>query len=318
MPDFRLDILGANSAVPSLGRYPTAQLLTWDSGTLLIDCGEGTQIRLLEYGLKSSKIDYICISHLHGDHCFGLPGLLNSLILSGREKPLKIYGPKGIINFLEATIHLRQIENRFDLDIFEQDHETSTILFEDSTVVVSSFPLVHRIPTIGFKIEEKKPSIKYNKEKVKGLSVDQMKKLANGNDIIDDTGTLVPKGVFIKDILPPTSYAFCSDTIYNPQLVQYIKGVTVLYHESTFLNEMEEEAAKRYHSTAKQAALIADEAQVKVLVLGHFSNRYRNVIPFIEEASQVFSNVFVAETGKSFQFNGFGLESEKNLSKITD
>jgi ribonuclease Z len=302
---FDLLILGSSSASPTAERHPTSQLLNIAERYFLIDCGEATQIQLRKYKAKLQAIDHILISHLHGDHFFGLPGLLSTMSLLGRKQKLTIYCPEDLKLIID-TIN-KASDTIFNFEIIWQftNDEGLNLLFEDNKVEVYSFPLKHRIYCTGFLFKEK-PLLrnvdKYKLEKL-NISVADILKLKKGLDVVNEDGKLIKN----KDatIAPPEprSYAYCSDTIFYKKNVKFIKEVTVLYHESTFLEDKKDRAKKTFHSTAKQAAEIAKLAEAKKLLLGHFSARYGNLNSFIDEAKPIFENCELALEGKVFKIN---------------
>lgn len=301
--NFDLLILGSSSASPSSERHTSSQLLNISERYFLIDCGEATQIQLRKYKAKFQAIDHVFISHLHGDHFFGLPGLLGSMHLLGRKQSLTIYGPeelKTIIELINTVSHTRlNFEIRW---VFTNDKEM-TLLFEDAKVEVYSFPLKHRIFCTGFLFKEKplpRKIDKYLLEKYKVSHAD-IHALKAGFDIVNENGESIQNKEVTIDPPLERSFAYCSDTIFDKQLIRYIKGVDLLYHESTFLEDHKERAKKTYHSTAKQAAEIAKEAGVGQLLLGHFSARYYDTGLFKQEAESVFVNCVLAEDGKKIK-----------------
>ena len=302
----KLTILGYNSAVPTVRTNPTSQLLECNNQYFLIDCGEGTQVQLRKARVKFTHINTIFISHLHGDHVFGLIGLISSFHLLGRTEPLTIYGPKGIKKLIEVQLLLTESSNQFDINFIELTSLKSELIYENNKLCVWTIPLNHRIYTNGFLFKEKvKPRrlnmdvIKYNPE----IEVCDYHNLKLGKDFITQSGDII-KNEYLT--LPPKhsySYAFCSDTKFSPDIVPLIKGVDVLYHEATFLDELRELASKTGHTTAHQAAEIAKMAKVKVLILGHFSNRYTDISILKEEAGQVFFNTILPEELLTLDFN---------------
>lgn len=302
----KLTILGYNSAVPTVRTNPTSQLLECNNKHFLIDCGEGTQVQLRKARVKFTHINTIFISHLHGDHVFGLIGLISSFHLLGRTEPLTIYGPKGIKKLIEVQLLLTESSNQFDINFIELTSLKSELIYEDNKLCVWTIPLNHRIYTNGFLFKEKlKPRrlnmdvIKYNPE----IEVCDYHNLKLGKDFITQSGDII-KNEYLT--LPPKhsySYAFCSDTKFSPNIVPLIKEVDVLYHEATFLDELRELASKTGHTTAYQAAEIAKMANVKVLILGHFSNRYTDISILKEEAGQVFFNTILPEELLTLDFN---------------
>lgn len=300
----KLNILGCYAATPTTLFNPSAQLLEIKNHLLLIDCGEGTQVQLRKQKIKFSRINHIFISHLHGDHFFGLPGLISSFRLLGREKELHIYGPEGIKEAITLLLKLGNSWTNYPLLFHELTSEGSEVIFEDDKVSVTTLPLDHRVYTNGFLFKEKEGERKLNVEAAKKYRIDksQFQNIKKGAPIILDDGSLLPNKIISHPPSKPKSYAYCSDTAYMPELVKLIKGVDVLYHEATFLDTEELLAKKTKHSTAKEAARIAKKAGVGRLILGHFSTRYKTLDHFIEEASKQFPNVALAADGKIFQF----------------
>ena len=293
-----LTILGYNSAIPTVKSAPTAQFLEMSERNFLIDCGEGTQVQLRRAKAKFSKINHIFISHLHGDHCFGLPGLVSSFQLLGREIPLHIYGPKGIKELMEVILKLTETNKGFDLIFHELESKKSELIFEDNRVEVHTIPLKHRVYCNGYLFKEKLKSRHLNMQKIKKypeIEICDYQNIKNGKDFILKDGYILKNEILT---LPPeasVSYAFCSDTQYSESIVPIIKGVDLLYHETTFLDEMKDLAKYTGHSTALEAAKIAQKAKVKKLILGHFSNRYSDYTEFEREARTIFENTFVPE-----------------------
>ena len=293
-----LTILGYNSAIPTVKSAPTAQFLEMSERNFLIDCGEGTQVQLRRAKAKFSKINHIFISHLHGDHCFGLPGLVSSFQLLGRETPLHIYGPKGIKELMEVILKLTETNKGFDLIFHELESKKSELIFEDNRVEVHTIPLKHRIYCNGYLFKEKPKSRHLNMQEIKKypeIEICDYQNIKNGKDFILKDGYILKNEILT---LPPealVSYAFCSDTQYSESIVPIIKGVDLLYHEATFLDEMKDLAKYTGHSTALEAAKIAQKAKVKKLILGHFSNRYSDYTEFEQEARTIFENTFVPE-----------------------
>ncbi|RZK20176.1 MAG: ribonuclease Z [Hymenobacter sp.] len=298
---FELQILGSASATPMTGRHPTAQLLAVGEGRYLIDCGEGTQWRLLEHRRRLSSLRVIFISHLHGDHYFGLFGLLGSLHLQGRQEPLTIVGPPGL-DFVLTTQALHSgVHYGFNLTFVPVDTEAHAVVYEDALVRVRSLPMRHRIPCCGYLFEEQPRRDKLLKERLPaGLSPAELTQLAQGHDLPADPATSRPAVTHAEVSVPaaaPRRYAFCSDTLYTPALAELVHGVEVLYHEATFLEELRERAAQTHHSTAHQAAELARAAQVGKLLIGHFSSRYKQLATHLHEAQAVFPNTELAIEG---------------------
>ncbi len=300
----KLTILGSHSALPTISKHPTSQVLEINGHLFLIDCGEGTQVQLRKYKVKFSRIKHIFISHLHGDHFFGLPGLISSFTLLGREAELHIYGPKGIKAVILLMLKVGKAYTNYPLYFHELEQTTSQLIFEDDTLTVETIPLKHRVYTNGFLFREKPGERKLDIEAARKANVhlSYYNKIKQGFDVMSEDGVLVSNKEITFDPPPSKSYAFCSDTAYKPDIVPQLKKVDVLYHESTFLEEHKELCVRTKHSTAKEAALIAKEANVGILILGHYSGRYGNLELFREEAEEIFGNVELAEDGKSFNF----------------
>lgn len=300
----RLTILGCYAATPRTFTNPTSQVLDIQNHMFLIDCGEGTQVQLRKYKIKFSRINHIFISHLHGDHFFGLPGLISTFRLLGREKELHIYGPKGIKEAITLFLKLGDSWTNYPLIFHELEDKGPHLLFEDDKVIVKTIPLDHRVYTNGFLFQEKEAPRTLNVEAARSLGVDrsQFNNIKKGMDGLDKNGNTIPNKKLTFDPDPPKSYAFCSDTVYRETVVPYIKDVDVLYHESTFLDSESHLCEKTKHATAKQAARIAKLANAKQLILGHYSTRYKSIELFRREAMEVFQNVELADDGKTFQF----------------
>ena len=298
----KLTILGCHSATPRENKHTTSQLLEVGGNLFLIDCGEGTQIQLRKSKVKFSRIQHIFISHLHGDHFYGLIGLISTFRLLGRTAMLHIYGPKGIKENITLQLKLAKSWTDYPLHFHELEQDSSQVVFEDETVRVETLPLDHRIYTNGFLFTTQASKRKMNVDAIKDFDLlpFHFKQLQQGADVTLEDGRILENEVYT---LPPSKskkYAYCSDTAYFEPLVPGIKEVDLLYHEATFLEKNSDLAANTKHSTAKQAAQIAKMANVKQLMLGHFSNRYPNKEDFITEASDTFQNVILAEDLKTF------------------
>lgn len=292
----KLTILGYNSAVPKRKVAPTAQLLEVESRMFLIDCGEGAQVQLRKAKAKFSRINHIFISHLHGDHVFGLIGLISSFQLLGRETPLHIFGPKGIQDFIMNQLRHTESKCTYELIFTELDKTESIKIYEDEKVEVFTIPLQHRIYTNGYLFREKPKLRKLNIDAIHTypeIEICDYENLRRGRDFKLENGELIPNSKLTFDPPKTQSYAFCSDTRYWPEIVPIIKGVDLLYHESTFLSDLQEMADRTAHSTAKEAAMIARDAEVGQLILGHFSNRYEDLSVFLDEAKPVFGNTIL-------------------------
>jgi ribonuclease Z len=299
-----LTILGCYAATPRTFTNPTSQVLEIRNRLFLIDCGEGTQIQLRKNKIKFSKINHVFISHLHGDHFFGLIGLISTFALLNRVNDLHIYGPKGIKEIICLQLKLSNSWTSYGLFFHELESKESEIVFEDDKVIVKTISLKHRVYTNGFLFQEKIRERKLDVNTVRNYEIDKCyyQNIKNGKDITLDDGRVIENHLLTFDPIPPMSYAFCSDTVYDESIIPVINEVDVLYHESTFLESEEKLAEKTMHSTAKQAAKIALKANVKQLILGHYSTRYESIEAFKTEAETVFSNILLGDDGKSFEF----------------
>jgi len=304
MPQMKLTILGCHSATPTNSAHPTAQVLELKGHLFLIDCGEGTQMQLRKYRVKFSRIRHIFISHLHGDHFFGLPGLISTFRLLGREAELHIYGPKGIKEAILLLLKLGKSYTNYPLFFHELEETIPQVIFEDDAVTVETIPLCHRVYTNGFLFKEKPNERKLNVDAARKFNIDlsYYHKIKQGFDVENKDGKHIPNNRITFDPPPAKSYAYCSDTAYCPEIIAQIADSTVLYHEATFLEKDKHLSKKTKHSTAKEAALIAQSANAGTLILGHYSGRYGNLDLFKNEALEVFGNVELAEDGKSFSF----------------
>lgn len=302
-PTFELLVLGTSSASPTATRNPSAQLLNISERFFLIDCGEATQIQLRKFKAKFQGIDHIMISHLHGDHFFGLPGLLSSMHLLGRKQSLTIYAPAGLKELVENINRVSESTLSYPINWINTNDAGLNLIFEDQKVEVFSFPLKHRIYCTGFLFKEKTLPRKIDKYRLEKLNISlaDILRLKNGEDVINLNGQLIKNEEATIDPDAPRSFAYCSDTIFDTSVVGFIKNSDLLYHESTFLEDNLERAKKTFHTTATQAAHIAKQARVKQLLLGHFSGRYPNVEPFLQEARAVFENCVIAEEGKKIK-----------------
>ena len=299
-----LTILGCHAATPKISAHPTSQVLEMRGHVFLIDCGEATQVQLRKYKIKFSRIKHVFISHLHGDHFFGLPGLISTFHLMGRETEMHIYGPKGIKEAILLLLKLGNSYTKYPLYFHELEADSPEIIFEDEKVSIETIPLVHRVYTNGFLFKEKPADRKLDADAARELNVDlsYYNKIKKGSDVVNQDGKLIPNAEITFDPPPPKSYSYCSDTVYNPSMVPQISRSTVLYHESTFLEAHRHLCEKTKHSTASDAGLTAKQAQVGTLILGHYSGRYGNLELFRNEARKYFDNVLLAEDGKSFSF----------------
>ena len=299
----QLTILGCYAATPRSITNPTSQVLEIKNRMFLIDCGEGTQVQLRKNKIKFSKINQIFISHLHGDHFFGLIGLISTFSLLGRTTDLHIYGPKGIKEIILMQLRFSNSWTNYGLYFYELESDESVTVFEDEKVSVTTIPLQHRVYTNGFLFQEKVGERKLNMDAVLNYEIESCyyQKIKNGKDITLEDGRIIPNSELTFDPIQPKSYAFCSDTVYHEPIIPIIENVDVLYHESTFLDSEESLAQKTLHSTAKEAARIALKANVKQLILGHYSTRYESITLFKEEAETIFPEVLLAEDSKTFE-----------------
>jgi ribonuclease Z len=301
----KLTILGCYSATPRTLGNTTSQVLEINNNMFLIDCGEGTQVQLRRHKVKFNRIKRIFISHLHGDHFYGLVGLISTFRLLTREADLHVYGPKGIKEIITLQLKLADSWTDYNLYFHELSSKASELIYEDDTVEVHTIPLTHRVYTNGYLFKEKEGERSLNIDAVKAanINVAYYRKLKQGFDIENEDGVVIDNTKVTFPANAPKSYAFCSDTVYKPSIVPIIKDVDVLYHESTFLEAHAHLAPKTKHSTAKEAAQIAKQANAKTLVLGHYSSRYPDLELFRAEARDVFENVELAEDGKTFDFS---------------
>ncbi len=297
----KLTILGCGSAAPSLLRANTAQILEMAGKVILIDCGEGTQWQMLKRKISAFKIDIIFISHLHGDHYLGLPGLLNTLSLYGRQKPLKIFGPKGIKSLLFHNFKEAEIFPNYKVSVIEINAKKKRKIYNEEELSVIAIPLQHRVPCYGYHFEQNHNSLKINKEKCDNASLgfDAIKEFKNANDIV--SGGIKYS---YKDYTSPyhfrKTYTFITDTLFLPQLASIFPETDILYHESTYLNNLLDKAVTTFHSTALQAAEMAKLCNARLLVLGHFSSRYPHTDELLAEAKTIFPNTELADDGKIF------------------
>ena len=302
----KLTILGCHSATPRVNSHPTSQFLEIKNHNFLIDCGEGTQVQLRKYSIKFSKIKHIFISHLHGDHFYGLVGLISTFRLLNRETELHIYAPKGLKEIITLQLKLSNSWTHYPLFFHQLTSTKSELIFEDKKVEVHTIPLDHRIYTNGFLFKEKIGERKLNMGAIykhSEIEICDYQNLKIGRDFVLENGTVLKNETLTFDPVTPISYAFCSDTSYYPEIIPTIKNASCLYHETTFLEDKEKLATTTKHSTAAQAASIAKQANVKQLIIGHYSGRYKSISGFKKEAQEIFKNTLLAETGKVFEIS---------------
>lgn len=294
-------ILGNNSALPAFDRHPTAQVVTLDDQLFLVDCGEGTQMQLARYKIRWGRINHIFISHLHGDHYFGLPGFLHSMGLLNREHDLHLYAPAAVEKILQ--LQFEASHTRLPYSLFFHPLEKEGLLVKTDRWQVSCFATKHRIPCFGFRFEQIKPPRRLNPEKAIRYEIPAAfyDRLKWGEDYTNKKGELV-KNEWVTEAAPrPRSYAYCADTIYDEELIEKIKGVDILYHETTYLKDLADRAALRFHATTVQAASIALQAGVVKLLIGHFSSKYDKLDLFEQEAREVFENTSLALEGVTYK-----------------
>jgi ribonuclease Z len=298
---FELTVLGSNSAIPTANRHPSAHLLNVNERFYLIDCGEGTQIQLRKYGFKFQRIGHIFISHLHGDHFFGLIGLITTMNLLGREKPLTIHAHKELQELI--TYQLKVSKSWIDFEIhYNHLPVDNQIILDDGMVTVQTVPLSHRIPCCGFVFREKVHDRKLLMPVIENhnIPVVLLKGIKEGNDFVARTGKVIPNSELTLAAPPSRSFGYCTDTKYKEDIVPLISNVDLLYHESTFTEEHKERAKKTYHCTAKDAATIAKLANVSKLLLGHYSVRYKSLTPLLAEARAVFDRSALSVEGETY------------------
>lgn len=294
-------ILGNNSAVPAFDRHPTSQVVTLDGQNFLVDCGEGTQIQMIKYKIRRGRISHIFISHLHGDHYFGLVGLINSFGLLNHQQPLHVFGPSPLQQIIEMQLKVAETQLSYDLHF----HTISgpATLVDDEKIEIKCFPTQHRIECYGFSFREKKKPRRLIIESVKENSIPLhfYENLRNGEDFLTSGGEVIRNEWLTEEAPKGRSYAFCADTRYTETILEHIQGFDLIYHESTYLDSLRDRAEERFHSTTKQAAMIAQKASVKRLLLGHFSSKYDTLEEFEQEAREVFPDTELALEGVSYK-----------------
>jgi ribonuclease Z len=297
---FGVTILGNNSALPAYDRHPTAQVITLNEQLFLIDCGEGTQMQLSKYKIRRSRINHIFISHLHGDHYFGLPGLLTSFGLMSREHDLHIHAPEPLKPILDLLFSAA--DTKFPFTIHFHPLKTEGAIIEEDKFSVECFRVYHRIECWGFIIREKKKPRKIDIDRIIRYSIPAIdyEKLKQGEDYITESGEVIKNEAVTLPASPAKSYAFCADTIYNENIGHKLRNITMLYHETTYLKNLEERAASRFHSTTTQAANIALLAKAKKLLIGHFSSKYEMLDDFLFETMEVFPDTQLAIEGATY------------------
>ncbi|MDY0343961.1 MAG: ribonuclease Z [Lentimicrobium sp.] len=302
MNTFSVTILGSSAAIAARNRGLTAQVLRYGRELFLIDCGEGTQFQLRRYKIPMGHINHIFISHLHGDHFFGLIGLLSTWHLLRRIQPLQIYAPAPLEHILKIQLEASGTELNYPLTFHRVSAEASQLILNHPQLEVSTLPLIHRVPTTGFLFREKEQPRRINPETIHqyGVPFQFIESLRWGDDFTDPSGKVIPNAELTFPAPESRSYAYCSDTAYNESLIPLIADSTVLYHEATFMHDRVASAAEKGHSTSIQAATIAAKAKVRRLLLGHFSARYEELLPLLEEAQNVFKDSVIVEDGTTY------------------
>lgn len=300
-----LTILGSNSAMPTSERFTSAHVLNVHEHLFLIDCGEATQIRFRQLKLRFNKLNHIFISHLHGDHYFGIFGLISTFQMLGRKNDLHIFSFKELKSIINKTLNTFNEELSFKIVFHDLNANGYNLIFNDKNVEVYSFPLNHRVPTCGFILRETHNKLNIKKEVISKykLNVEQINDIKNGNDLIINESNIIPNAELTLPLKNCASYAYCSDTLFSEQYIEYLKNVNVLYHEATFCEEHKDRAKSTNHSTSKQAAEVALKANVNKLIIGHFSARYKNLSKLHNEAKSIFKETYLAFDGEVFEIN---------------
>lgn len=290
MDKFELHILGCGSALPTTRHFPTSQIVNVRDKLFMIDCGEGAQLQFRKSRLKFSRLNTIFISHLHGDHCFGLLGLISTLNLLGRTAELHIYSPKGLEELMTPMLDFFNHQMTYKVLFHEFETKEQSLIYEDRSITVTTIPLRHRMPCCGFLFAEKQRPNHILRDMVDFYQVPvyELNRIKNGADYVTPEGEVIPNNRLTRPSNPPRRYAYCSDTLYLPSIVEQIKGVDLLFHEATFAEEDAPRAKETFHTTASQAAQIARDAEVKKLLIGHFSARYDDETLLQEEARAIF------------------------------
>lgn len=296
MEPFRVHILGCGSALPTLRHFPSSQIVEVREKLFMVDCGEGAQMQLRRCHVRFTKVGHVFISHMHGDHCFGLIGMISTFGLLGRTATLHIHANELLGDMIKRQMDIFCHDLGYEVEFHPIDATRREVIYEDRSLTVETIPLVHRLPTCGFLFREKPllPHIRREKIDFYGIPISQIQNIKNGADWIMEDGTVIPNSQLVTPADEPRSYAYCSDTRYMPELHLQLKGVTTLYHESTYGEDNLQMAQKYNHSTARQAALVARDAEVGQLILGHYSSRYEDENVLLEEAREVFENVRLA------------------------
>ncbi len=303
MIDFNVTVLGCGSAVPSKMSNPSSQLISYRNKQFLIDCGEGTQMQMLKYSVRHRNLDHVLISHLHGDHFYGLIGLISTFHLTGRKSALHIYAPRKLQTLLDHQLQTTATKLSFPLLFNALEDFGERNIYEDDYLIVRSFPLKHSTPTWGFLIKEKETKRRIDKSFIKQYkpAVNEISLILDGKGFLTKDGTFLENGAITHDPPQGRSYAYCSDTAYEPFISKFISGVNLLYHEATFDNSLQSKAHEWLHSTAAEAAMIAKQSDAKKLLIGHFSSRHNNYELLLKEAKVVFENTVICQEGETYQ-----------------
>ena len=300
---FSVTVLGSSASIPAYGRFPSSQVVNHNEHLFLVDCGEGTQIRLSQYGFRRGRIHHIFISHLHGDHFFGLMGILTTMSLLGRKKPLHLYSQSQIMEVIRVQLEVAQSRLLFEVILHPLDEVRQEVVYENEVLEVVVIPLKHRVPCWGFLFREKRLSRRFLAEKAEQHRIPfrMISRLKAGEDYVTPSGEVIKSSEVTADPPVPRSYAYISDSAYDEDLVPRIKGVDLLYHEATFDEANRKRAEQTFHSTAKDAARIASLAEAKQLLIGHYSAKFKSLDGLLTEAQEVFPNTLLAMDGKVYE-----------------
>lgn len=300
----KLHIIGSGSALPTKDNFPTSQMLELRDKQFMIDCGEGTQIRLKQMKLKTNRLGHIFISHLHGDHCFGLIGLISTFGMMNRTADLHIHAHPDLERILEPQLKYFCTESPFNVIFHPINPSLNELIYEDRSLEIYTIPLKHRVPCCGFLFKEKQGARHIKREMLDfyNVPVSQIGNIKNGDDFVTNDGEIIPNEILTNAPTPSFSYAYCSDTAYDEKIIPMIKNVDLLYHEATFADDEKLRARQTMHSTAHQAAEIAKKAEVKKLVIGHYSARYANKNILLKEAKEIFENTSLSEDMMTIEF----------------
>lgn len=300
---FSITILGSSGALPAYGRFPSSQLVEIQNRHFLIDCGEGAQMQLMKFQANLHRINHILISHLHGDHYLGLMGLIFTMHLLRRTNDLHLYSHRGLDEIITTQLKYSRSVPSFKIIFHQLEKDRQQTIYEDDALTIGTIPLTHKLTCSGFLFREKEKPRRVDKTRLpEGLRIQQIANLKKGHDVVDENGEVVYKNEALT--LPPRksrSYAYCSDTAYNEKIVDLIRGVDILYHEATFGLDEQQKANETQHSTAAQAAMMAKKAEVSKLLIGHFSARYKDLMPLAEEAKHIFQPSELAVEGETFR-----------------